>query len=335
MSIRITISIIALLSLFLFIGGYSPAEEKINGVSMVGAVEEVGSESLHPIKQVNANWVCLIPFAFGSSDATTLTYNADWQWWGEKKEGIIAGTKNAHNLGLKVMIKPQIWFRHGYYVGHYDAKTKEEWQAWEQNYENYILEYAQIAESQKAEMFCIGTEFTKFVEERPAFWSQLINKVRKVYSGKITYAANWDAYQRFPHWKELDFIGIDAYFPLDNAHTPNTDALIKAWEKDFQKIRSLYNKTKVPIIFTEFGYRSVDQTAHTPWVSDNSTKVNHEAQHNAYEAIFQKFWCEDWFGGGFLWNWYNHHDGAGGNDTDYTPQNKPAEILIKEWYERY
>ena len=289
-----------------------------------------------PIIDVNANWVCLIPYGFGSKDKTDLKYNIDWQWWGEKKIGVIKSAQYAKEKGLKVMLKPQIWLRHGYYVGHYNAKTEGAWLAWEQNFEKFILDYAKLADSLDIEMYCIGTEFSTFVQERPAFWSQLIDKVRAVYKGKITYAANWDSFQKFPHWDKLDYVGINAYFPLVKDKTPLTSNLVNAWEKHYTEIESLYKTTKVPVIFTEFGYRSVNKTAEKPWEASTEGATNYLAQQNAYEAIFQKFWCEDWFAGGFLWNWYHQqHLKADIYDTDYTPQDKPAQSVIKEWYQRY
>jgi hypothetical protein len=55
--------------------------------------------------------------------------------------------------------------------------------------------------------------------QRPEYWSQLIKKIKKIYSGN--YAANWDDFDKVPFWNELDYIGIDAYFPLSDATTPS------------------------------------------------------------------------------------------------------------------
>jgi hypothetical protein len=63
--------------------------------------------------------------------------------------------------------------------------------------------------------------------------------------------------------------------------------------------------------------------------------VNLDAQKIAYEAIYEKFWSEEWFAGGFLWKWYDYHESAGGmNNKNYTPQNKPAEDAIRSAYEK-
>ena len=61
--------------------------------------------------------------------------------------------------------------------------------------------------------------------------------------------------------------------------------------------------------------------------------VNLNAQTNAMQAFFETFWHEDWIAGGFIWKWYHNNDRAGGNDnTRFTPQNKPAEAIIKDVY---
>ena len=60
-----------------------------------------------------------------------------------------------------------------------------------------------MAEEEKVDIFCIGTELEKFIEHRPAYWRELIAEVRKVYKGKLTYAANWDEYKRVPFWDAL------------------------------------------------------------------------------------------------------------------------------------
>ena len=91
-------------------------------------------------------------------------------------------------------------------------KTEEDWLVLEASYENYLLEYARVAEEVNAKIFCIGTELEKFVINRPNYWQSLIAKIKTVYTGKLTYAANWDEFKRVPFWNELDFIGCRCIF---------------------------------------------------------------------------------------------------------------------------
>ena len=49
--------------------------------------------------------------------------------------------------------------------------------------------------------------------------------------------------------------------------------------------------------------------------------VNLEAQSNTMQVLFEEFWNEDWFAGGFLWKWFHNYNDAGGeNDSQFTPQ---------------
>jgi hypothetical protein len=115
------------------------------------------------------------------------------------------------------------------------------------------------------------------------------------------------------------------------------DQLRSAWQPWKEKISELALAVNRPVLFTEFGYRSMDYTAKKPWLVDrNETGVNLLAQVNAKQALFEEFWNENWFAGGFVWKWFIHHDRAGGNeDNRFTPQNKPAEDIIRTFYQSY
>src|SRR5690606_36827146 len=132
-------------------------------------------------------------------------------------------------------------------------------------------------------------------------WTDLVGKVREVYKGKLTYAANWDEYANTPFWGELDYIGVNAYFPLCERRNPTTETLRKGWQPWKTKMMALAEQLDRPILFTEFGYRSMDYTGKKPWLVDrNEEKVNLKAQADATQVLFDEFWDEDWFAGGFV-----------------------------------
>lgn len=310
-------------------------QNKIAGLSFVSPVHPVDSSVLLPVKQLNAKWIALMPYAFSRSSDTLLYYNISRQWWGEKKEGVQECIRLAHTSGLKVMLKPHLWISRGSYTGHFDLQNEQQWVAWEKQYENYLLEFARLADAMQVELFCIGNELQNFVLKRPAFWKNLIQQVKKIYKGKLTYAANWDEYKHFPLWGQMDFIGINAYFPLSASFSPTADSLLKDWDRHLPGIQQIQKKWSKPVLFTEFGYRSMQQNTLEPWDSSKGKSLNLQAQCQAYEALFQKFLPLDWFAGGFLWKWFDQHSKAGGmEDTGFTPQNKPAEELIRQWFDR-
>ena len=309
------------------------SQKKINGISFVASNRQVQIDVLNPLIKINANWVTLMPFGFLKNiSATEIKFNSDRQWWGERKIGVEITTELFRSQNIKVMIKPQIWIPDGF-TGHIKMKNDADWVLFENNYEKFILEYAVLAQKTNAEMFCIGTELNVFVNARPDFWRKLILKIRKIYNGKITYAENWDTYDKVPFVDLLDFIGIDAYFPLSNEKTPDIKKLISAWKPIKNEIKNLSKKFDKQIIFTEFGYQSKDFAAKEPWDFSKNHAVNQVAQQNSLAAILAFFWKEKWFAGGFLWKWYDNHEQVGGeNDGDFTVQNKSSELILAKFY---
>ncbi len=308
---------------------------RLCGVSFVGPVNEIDASGLDPVINANSNYICLMPFSFGEFGSPDLQWDVNWQWWGERKAGIIGCTKLAREKGLKVFMKPHIWFFHGAYTGDFQLSSEEGWKQWEQNYMDYILEFAVLADSLDIEVFSIGVELKNFIQQRPQFWSLLADTVRSVYKGQMTYSGNWDNYHNIPFWDKMDYIGINSYFPLSDKKTPTLEDLLNGWEEHYQGIKDYREGFGIPVIFTEYGYKSIDYLADEPWNPDNSGEVNLKAQKIAYEAIYERFWNEEWFAGGFLWKWYDYHESAGGaNNKNYTPQNKPAEDAIRNAYQK-
>ena len=316
----------------------SQVQKKINGVSFVASREEVLQEYVEEVVKVNANHAAVMPFGFiRDAGSPEVVFDTDRQWFGETKKGAVQYIELLHKNGIKTMVKPHIWLWKGEFTGTLEMSSEEGWKALEVSYEKFILSYAEMAQVTNSEIFCIGTELEKFVTNRPEFWNRLIVKIRSVYKGKLTYAANWDEYPKVPFWEALDYIGIDAYFPLSEEQTPTVEQLKMGWQRWKNDIQALSAKTNRKVLFTEFGYRSMDFTAKKPWLVDrNEEKVNFEAQVNAKKAIFEEFWEEDWFAGGYVWKWFvNHKRSGGADDNRFTPQNKPAQDIIKEAYKKY
>ena len=301
----------------------------IKGVSIVAPVKPIDSSALQPMVDINANSIVIMPYAFCSPENPVVRYNKKGQWWGESGDGVISCIELAHKNNLTVMLKPHLWIQHGMYTGAFVLKTDNDWKLWEDSYRNYIVYFGNIADSMKAEMFCIGVELGMAIKERPQFWVSLIDTLRTIYHGKLTYAANWDDYQNFPFWEKLDYIGVDAYFPLDKNATPEINSLKKGWKRYSDDLERISNEKQLQVLFTEYGYRNVDYSTAEPW-KENEGKQNDEAQSNAFEAFYQTFAEKKWFAGGFVWKWYL--DNKPHHKIDFTPQDKTAATVIKKWY---
>lgn len=329
------IFIIVLLGLLLSCSHAQQKMAKINGVSFEAPSQEVVDSNFAAMAQVGSNWVSLMPYSFVREGNVSLQFgDPEWQWWGEKKSGIEACIAMAKRQGMKVLLKPHMWLSHGSFTGDLNFHKEEDWQAFEKSYSDYILKYAEVAQRLDAEMLCIGVEMKNMVVTRPEFWDQLIADVKKVYDGPLTYSANWNEYPDVHFWDRMDFIGVDAYFPLSDEQTPSVEDLKKGWEPIKNELRLFSEKNKKPILFTEYGYRSIDFCAKEPWVSYQEVPANEQAQVNAYQALFESVWQEDWYAGGFFWKWHAPNHLPGDRSADYTPQHKATMKVIRDCYSR-
>jgi len=61
--------------------------------------------------------------------------------------------------------------------------------------------------------------------------------------------------------------------------------------------------------------------------------LNIQAQINILKTFFETLANKTWFKGAFIWKWYpNQQRSRGINNIDYTPQNKPLEIIIRKCF---
>lgn len=311
-----------------------PEKASINGLALEGPSQVMSATEFVALRETGANWVCLMPYAYSKSGETHIAHGeAGWQWWGEKEEGVRASIEMAKAAGLQVMIKPHLWIGHGDFTGDLDFDTAEQWVAWERSYSDYILLYARIAEEYDVPLLCIGTELKTSVTTRTDFWQQLISDIRTVYGGQLTYAGNWDSYKDFPHWEQLDYIGVDAYFPLIDAPTPAVEDLIIAWQVWEVELKALSELHDRPVIFTEYGYRSIESPAIRPWETAHGRQIDQQAQANALSALYQSVWTRPWMQGGFLWKWHaDSHLDVDRHADRFTPQGKAAEAVMRSAY---
>jgi hypothetical protein len=311
---------------------------KMNGLTLVAPPDPFPANPMPPVNSVGASWISVVPYAYTRLGQPAVRYNAaGGQWWGERPDGVRETIRLAHQAGIKVMLKPQVYVPYGW-TGTLDFPDDEAWAKWEKDYAAYIMLFANIAATQKADMFCIGTEFATAIAKRPQFWNQLIDDIRGVYAGPLVYSSNWDDWPRVPFWKKLDYIGLGGYFPLVQAATPPVDSLRKAWQPICARLRTFSAQQQKPVLFTEFGYLSVDSCGGRNWELERgveSRRINEQAQANCYEALFATFQPEPWWAGCFLWKWFPNGQGHEGYpERDYTPQGKLSEATLQKWYKQ-
>ena len=246
--------------------------------------------------------------------------------------------RKAHELGLKVMLKPHIdlldKFDGTYWRADIGFASEKDWQKWFREYQKFIVHYARMAERLKVEIFCVGTELS-FSTEKISDWRRIISEIKKVYSGNTVYAANWDNFRNIEFWQDLDYAGIDAYFPLTRRQAPSIEDLKKGWEKWKNEIQAWQARINKPVIFTEIGYPSASHAPYTPWKIGTGGNPDPEMQAKCYAAFFETVWDQTWLAGVYWWKWDTNIQAGGKHNRQFTPQNKPAQKILEANYKNY
>lgn len=325
--------------------GFHSASRRANmqrGVSWVAGAS-VSSEDIQPLVENHVNRIVQTPFGWQenwNSPVVSLVTDGGI-YWGEKDLGITTTAELARAAGIKTLLKPHIWLsnmRGGKWRGEIAMDTEADWRSWFDSYEKFILHYAHLAEKNQIEALCVGTELRLTASLREQDWREVIRKVRSVFSGRLTYAANWYLeFEEVKFWDALDFIGIQAYFPLSDTTSPSLNELIEGWmpyKATIDSISTAYNR---PVVFTEVGYKSSIDTAIEPWEWPThplqpADEADLETQATCYEAFFQTFWNEDWCEGAYFWKWFPRVRHPDKFYRNFTPQHKPAQEVMAKWY---
>lgn len=149
---------------------------------------------------------------------------------------------------MKVMLKPHIDLiavdRKVIWRGMIGANfTAAEWDAWFEQYEPFILHYAEIAEAHNVTTLSVSCELIE-ASKQESHWRALIKKIRKVFTGELTDAANWSLgddgeSMEKKWWDAVDIIGIDAYYStLQNGHE-GWDQVLDNWAPIYKKLDGL------------------------------------------------------------------------------------------------
>lgn len=308
---------------------------KVNGISLWSDDKKQLPQDFDFIEASAANWVSLQPYGVLDTDSTGVRYDIEGSWECSSFDGLKKTITILHEKGYKICLKPHLilgYEKPGVWVGNLNLGSAKKWNKLSETYSAFIIDLARIAQSLNVELFSIGTELGSFPRKEHKSWERMIDSIKVIYHGDLTYSANFDAYRKFPFWNELDYMGVDAYFTVDTSKTPQIDSCKKNWEPIKERMKHFSTKKGLSVIFTEYGYHSSDYCGLEPYAS-HSSDVNLAGQANAYRALFYTFWYEEWFKGGFSWSWhFGNEEPEGYDNIYYQPQNKPAEGIIRKMY---
>ncbi len=290
--------------------------------------------ALEEARSLGANWVSLTPFGRvwdKQSSGISLSFE---QPYVENRVAVRRAVEQAHALGLRVLLVPHLWVESGEWRAEIDPKTPEAWERRAASYRHFLLEWASLARDAQVDMLAVGVELRSWVTttHAPSFFP-LIDDVRRVYPGLLTYAANWDDVDDSAILGALDVIGINAFYPLAEHENASLEELTQGARKVAERVEELARRWDRPVMFTEFGYTSRPDPALRPWEwpdSMQNVRVDQKAQADAYRALLGAMLDARGFAGLFLWRMYaDPADMSQEAEWGFSPRGKEAEGVLR------
>ena len=248
-------------------------------------------------------------------------------------ETMIAIIRHARERGLKVILMPIVLLSHPRGSEWRGVIDPPDWEDWWSQYRDFVRHFADIAREGDAHALIIGSELVS-TEKYTSEWVQVIELARRHFHGQLGYSANWDHYKPVAFWDKLDFIGLTSYYTLADNANPTIDEIVQRWLPIKQAILDWRKSTGKPIILTEVGWCSQEGAATAPWnyyQNMKATPTGHEEQRRLYEAFLRAWDGTDGLAGVIWWEWTTAPGGSG--DFNYTPRNKPAEQVLRRWFD--
>jgi len=217
------------------------------------------------------------------------------------------------------------------------------WDDWFEQYRHFLTHFARIAERGRVDVMMVGSELVS-TEKYTDQWQRVIREVRGLYSGKLSYSANWDHYKVIEFWDDLDFVGMTSYYKLSSAANPPQKVLTEAWKPIRRGLLRWQKRIGKPLLFTEVGWASQSGAAIEPWNyyhDQNATPEALEEQRRCYRAFMNTWWDDLWpnaahkrpaVGGAIWWEWNTSPGGPA--DYNYIPKGKPAERELQQWFNK-
>ncbi len=279
------------------------------------------ADALAELETLGVDWIAIHPYAW-------IGRSGEVRWRSIERSGYLARANDmVRGADLGLFWKPHLGYWGSFaWRGAIDFENEESWNLFFSGYRQFILDQARFAERVGAEIFAVGVEL-ELTTHRPE-WPELIAEVRDVYSGRLTYAANWDRLDRVPFWDDLDLIGVHAYFPLSHSTSPSRDELEEGWTRALRRLSDVSAAHgDMPVFFAEIGYNRAPNAAAEPWeYRVDDSPAARELRRRLIELAIERMEREPLINGMFWWKWI---PGPVGHDRDFSMKDEEARAALR------
>ncbi|MGH7295692.1 MAG: glycoside hydrolase family 113, partial [Polyangiaceae bacterium] len=300
----------------------------------VGYGSPAYDRTLSEAHAMGATWVAITPFGrvadLGGSGVDP-TFESPFD---RNRRDVARAIEMAHAHALRVFLVPHLWVESGEWRALIDPKTDEGWERWAESYGRFVHAWAEVAQGTGADMFSVGVELRTWVtSEHAPSMERIVDDVRRVYHGVLTYSANWDDVDDTVVLGGVDVIGINAFYPLADEEGASDATLLAGGAEVRGKVHALAERWQRPVVFTEIGYTTRPDPAVRPWEWPDAMshpRIDERAQASAYRGLVGPLLDEPDFAGFFVWRVYADPDDVSQEAPwGFSPRGKLAETVMR------
>jgi len=318
---------------FPYLNGFNFAHEGYRMYNGYGS--NLAKQSLDRLKYIGTNAIAIVPYSYMRNDKKATPIPIVTRSGTETDEGLIVSQRHAQELGMYSLLKPQIWLGKSW-PGSIEMQSDEAWDDFFGYYKKWIIHFAILAELFEFDAFCIGVEFAKASLAKPDKWRSLIKDIRSIYSGPITYAANWgEEFENLSFWNDLDFIGLNCYYPLSSKELTTKAQMEKEMAKTAKMVSQIAQKYQKEVWLTEAGFRSIEACWRNPHAQPDNQDFNEVDQALCYEVLTESIAkSTDVVTGVFFWKWPSMLNERKKENKGFSPYDKKAEYVIDDFFKK-
>lgn len=278
--------------------------------------------SLQRLRATGATWVALVPFLEqDAADVCKVSFPA------ATARSLPQAIRLAHAAGLRVALKPQILLPRGW-AGSVGVSSEAAWRCWFAQYTAALEQMARLAAEQQVDLLVVGTELKQ--TEARSEWRPLLARLRQVYSGELSYVFHDPAdVPGFAALAELDSVGVSLYPAIGNTEV-TMRSRVAATVAELARLQARLGR---PLWVAEVGVPSRVAAGDAPWVWNDAAPTP-RLPDLQLQATALDIWLaaldRPWLRGVLVWVWMSDPRAGGARDTDFTPQNKPAEAVLRD-----
>ncbi|MDH5672386.1 MAG: hypothetical protein OEZ06_09565 [Myxococcales bacterium] len=323
--------------------GALEAEPAIRGVT-VGPIESsqqpgrgygtaYSAELLDELVRLGANAISITPFGrLWNLDSTEILMDFEEDY---ERNRAAVGTMiaQARQRGLRVLVIPHLWVESGGWRGEIDPGSPEGWLAYQASYREFLLRWARDAAAFGADALSIGVECKSWSGRYGKYWTDLIAEVRRSFPGSLTYSSNWDEVEGVLFWEQLDWVGVNAFYPLADRGGADYATYRQRADAAVAQLVAIGDALERPIVLVEIGYTTRRDSAVEPWLWPDSmqgVQVDEWEQARALLAIASAAASDPRVRGFFVWRYYANLDDVSQEAIwGFSPHGKLAERVLR------